>query len=148
MAGSLNRVTIIGNLTKDPEVVSMKNGGEIVKLNIATSESWKSKDGEKKEKTEFHNVVIFTEGLARVAKSYLNKGSKVFLEGSLQTSKYQKNGVDTYSTSIVLQGFDGKIILLGGNKQGGSSNNGNSYQSDKNYGQAYEIQKPNDPIPF
>ena len=129
----------------------MKNGGEIVKLNIATSESWKGKDGQKQEKTEFHNVVLFTQGLINVAKSYLNKGSKVFIEGSLQTSKYQKNGVDTYVTNIVLQGYGGQIILLGGNKQGSSSNNGNS-NTNKNYGQAYQVQKPSempdDEIPF
>jgi len=119
MSGSLNRVTLIGHLGRDPESKSFQNGGKVVNLSIATSESWKDKNsGERKEKTEWHNVAIFNEGLASVAEKYLRKGSKVYLEGKLQTRKWQdQSGADRYSTEIVLQGFDGTLILLG-DKQG------------------------------
>lgn len=112
MAG-LNRVLLIGNLGDDPEARSLNNGGEVVNLRVATSESWKDKEGNRQERTEWHRVVIFNEGLAKVAKSYLRKGSKVYLEGQLQTRKWQdQSGADKYSTEIVLQKFRGELVLL------------------------------------
>jgi single-strand DNA-binding protein len=113
---SLNKVQIIGNLGKDPEIRHTQDGKAIVNLTVATSESWKDKaTGEKKEKTEWHRVVIFNEGLAKVAEAYLKKGSTVYLEGQLQTRKWtDKDGVEKYSTEIVLQNFRGEMVLLGG----------------------------------
>ena len=113
---SLNKVMLIGNLGKDPEVRHTQDGKAIVNLTLATSESWKDKaTGEKKEKTEWHRVVIFNDGLARVAEAYLKKGSTVYLEGQLQTRKWtDKDGVEKYSTEIVLQNFRGEMVLLGG----------------------------------
>ena len=113
---SLNKVQIIGNLGKDPEVRHTNDGRAIVNLTVATSENWKDKNtGEKKEKTEWHRVVIFNEGLAKVAEAYLKKGSTVYLEGQLQTRKWtDKDGVEKYSTEIVLQNFRGEMVLLGG----------------------------------
>lgn len=112
MAG-LNKVTLIGNLGEDPEVRSLNNGGEVVNLRLATSETWKDKDGAKQERTEWHRVVIFNEGLGTVAKSYLRKGSKVYLEGQLQTRKWTDHRLaDRYSTEIVLQRFRGELVLL------------------------------------
>ena len=118
MAG-LNKVTLIGNLAADPESRSLNNGGEVVNLRLATSETWK-KDGERQERTEWHNVVIFNENLGKVAKSYLRKGSKVYLEGQLQTRKWQdQSGNDKYTTEVVLQRFRGELVLLD-SKGGGS----------------------------
>ncbi len=120
MAGSLNKVMLIGNLGKDPEVRSLPNGGKVVNFSIATSESWKDKNtGEKREKTEWHNIVIFGEGLVKVAEAYLKKGSKVYLEGQLQTRKWQdKEGHDRYSTEVVLQGFSAALTMLDGKRDG------------------------------
>jgi single-strand DNA-binding protein len=120
MAGSLNKVQIIGNLGRDPEVRSFQNGGKVCNLNIATSETWKDKaTGEKREKTEWHTVAIFQEGLVRIAEQYLKKGSTVYIEGKLQTRKWQdQSGADKYSTEIVLQGFDGVLTMLGGKADG------------------------------
>ena len=114
MAGSVNKVILVGNLGKDPESRSFQNGGEVVSFSVATSESWKDRSsGERKEKTEWHNVSIFSEGLARVAKSYLRKGSKVYLEGQIQTRKWtDQSGNDRYTTEIVLQKFRGELVLL------------------------------------
>ncbi len=112
MAG-LNKVCLLGNLGADPESRSLNNGGEVVNLRVATSESWKDKDGNRQERTEWHHVVIFNEGLGKVAKSYLRKGSKVYLEGQIQTRKWQdQSGADKYSTEIVLQRFRGELVLL------------------------------------
>jgi single-strand DNA-binding protein len=112
MAG-LNKVTLIGHLGADPEARSLNNGGEVVNLRVATTESWKNQSGERQERTEWHQVVIFNEGLGKVAKSYLRKGSKVYLEGQLQTRKWQdQSGTDRYSTEIVLQKFRGELVLL------------------------------------
>ena len=113
---SLNKVQLIGNLGKDPEVRHTQDGKAIVNLTLATSESWKDKaTGEKKEKTEWHRVVIFNDGLAKVAEAYLKKGSTVYLEGQLQTRKWtDKDGIEKYSTEIVLQNFKGEMVLLGG----------------------------------
>lgn len=117
---SLNKATIIGNLGRDPEVRHAQDGRPIVNLAIATSESWKDKNtGERKEKTEWHRVVIFNEGLAKVAEAYLKKGSTVYIEGQLQTRKWtDKDGVEKYSTEIVLQNFRGELVLLGGKDDG------------------------------
>jgi single-strand DNA-binding protein len=116
MAGSVNKVILVGNLGRDPESRSFQNGGKVVNLRIATSESWKDRNtGERKEKTEWHSVAIFSEGLANVAERYLRKGSKVYLEGQLQTRKWQdQSGNDKYSTEVVLQGFDAKLVMLDG----------------------------------
>ena len=113
---SLNKVQLIGNLGKDPEVRHTQDGKAIVNLSIATAESWKDKaTGDRKEKTEWHRVVIFNDGLAKVAEKYLKKGSTVYIEGQLQTRKWvNKEGVDQYSTEIVLQNFRGEMVLLGG----------------------------------
>lgn len=110
---AVNKVILVGNLGADPEARTFANGGEVVNLRVATSESWKTKDGERKEKTEWHQVTIFNEGLGKVAKNYLRKGSKVYLEGSLQTRKWtDQNGNDRYSTEVVLQRFRGELVLL------------------------------------
>ena len=114
MSGSLNRVALIGNLARDPEVRSTQDGRKIVNMTVATSETWKDRQtGERKEKSEFHRVVIFGDGLADVAEKYLGKGSKVYLEGQLQTRKWTvQSGVEKYSTEVVLQGFNSKLVLL------------------------------------
>ena len=121
MAGSVNKVILVGNLGRDPESRSFQNGGKVVNLRIATSESWKDKNtGERKEKTEWHSVAIFNEGLANVAERFLRKGSKVYIEGQLQTRKWQdQQGQDRYSTEVVLQGFNSVLTMLDG-PQGGS----------------------------
>ena len=121
MAG-VNKVILVGNLGADPEARSLNNGGEVVNMRVATSESWKDKAGERQERTEWHNVVIFNENLGRVAKSYLRKGSKVYLEGQIQTRKWtDQTGNDRYTTEIVLQRFRGELVLLdsaGGGSRG------------------------------
>lgn len=120
MSGSVNKVILIGNLGRDPEVRTMSNGGKLANLSVATSERWKDRQsGEQREKTEWHRVVIFDDKLVDVAERFLNKGSKVYLEGQLQTRKWQdKSGQDRYSTEVVLQRFRGQLTMLGGN--GGS----------------------------
>ena len=124
MAGSVNKVILVGNLGKDPESRSFQNGGKKVELRIATSETWKDRQsGERKEKTEWHTVSIFNEGLANTAEKYLRKGSKVYIEGKLQTRKWQdQSGADRYSTEVVLQGFDGTLVMLDG--RGGEGGGG------------------------
>lgn len=124
MAGSVNKVIIVGNLGRDPESRSFQNGGKVVNLRIATSESWKDRNtGERKEKTEWHSVAIFNEGLANVAERYLRKGSKVYIEGQLQTRKWQdQQGQDRYSTEIVLQGFNSVLTMLDGAPGHGGGN--------------------------
>jgi single-strand DNA-binding protein len=116
MAGSVNKVILVGNLGRDPESKTFQNGGKVVNLRIATSESWKDKStGEKKERVEWHSVAIFNEGLANVAERFLRKGSKVYIEGQLQTRKWQdQSGADKYSTEIVLQGFNSVLTMLDG----------------------------------
>jgi single-strand DNA-binding protein len=129
MAGSVNKVILVGNLGKDPEARSMNNGGEVVSFSLATSETWNDKQsGEKRDKTEWHNVVIFNENLGRIAKQYLRKGSSCYVEGQLQTRKWtDQDGRDRYTTEIVLQKFRGELTLLGGRESGGSSGGGNSF---------------------
>jgi single-strand DNA-binding protein len=123
---SVNKVIIVGNLGRDPEVRSFQNGGKVCSLNIATSERWRDKNsGETKERTEWHRVSIFNEGLVRVAEQYLRKGSKVYLEGQLETRKWQdQNGQDKYSTEIVLRGFNATLTMLDGRGEGGGGSQG------------------------
>ena len=134
MAG-VNKVILVGNLGADPEARSLNNGGEVVNIRVATSESWKDKDGNRQERTEWHNVVIFNENLGRVAKSYLRKGSKVYLEGQLQTRKWtDQSGNDKYTTEVVLQRFRGELVLLdsreGGSGGGFGGGSGGGYGDD------------------
>ncbi|MBW4961040.1 single-stranded DNA-binding protein [Sulfitobacter sp. CW3] len=131
MAGSVNKVILIGNLGRDPEVRSFQNGGKVCNLRIATSETWKDRNtGERREKTEWHSVAIFQEGLVRIAEQYLKKGSKVYIEGQLQTRKWQdQSGTDRYSTEVVLQGFNGTLTMLDGPTGGGSGGGGGGYDS-------------------
>ena len=121
MAGSVNKVILVGNLGKDPEVRRMTSGDPVVNLSIATSESWRDKaSGERKEKTEWHRVVIFNKNLAEVAEKYLRKGAKVYVEGQLQTRKWtDKDGAEKYSTEVVLQNFRGELTMLDGRNGGG-----------------------------
>nr|WP_298895073.1 single-stranded DNA-binding protein [uncultured Altererythrobacter sp.] len=136
MAGSLNKVMLIGNLGADPEIRSFQNGGKVANLRIATSETWKDRNtGERQERTEWHTVAIFSEGLVNVVENYLKKGSKVYVEGQLQTRKWQdQQGNDRYSTEVVLRGFNGTLTMLdgaggaggGGNRSGGGGYGGGS----------------------
>ncbi len=126
MAGSVNKVILVGNLGNDPEVRNLPSGGKVVNLSVATSERWKDRNsGEQREKTEWHRVVIFSEGLARVAEQYLRKGSKVYIEGQLQTRKWQdQSGQDKYSTEVVLQNFNSSMVLLDGRGEGAGEGGG------------------------
>jgi single-strand DNA-binding protein len=146
VAGSVNKVILVGNLGRDPESRSFQNGGKVVNLRVATSEQWKDRTtGERRDKTEWHSVAIFSEGLANVAEKYLRTGSKVYLEGQLQTRKWTDNaGVEKYSTEVVLQGFDAKMVLLdrpdgagggmGGGGDRGASGGGGWGDDDGGYG--------------
>ena len=140
MAGSVNKVILVGNLGRDPESRSFQNGGKVVNLRIATSESWTDRNsGEKKEKTEWHSVAIFNEGLANVAERFLRKGSKVYIEGQLQTRKWQdQQGQDKYSTEIVLQGFNSVLTMLdgpgGGQGGAGGSRGGGDFGGGDDFG--------------
>jgi single-strand DNA-binding protein len=136
MAGSVNKVILIGNLGADPEIRRTQDGRPIANLRIATSESWRDKNtGERKEKTEWHRVVIFNEGLCKIAEQYLKKGSKVYLEGALQTRKWQdKDGQDKYSTEVVLQGFNSQLTMLDG--RGGAGGAGGAGGSEDDFGSA------------
>lgn len=152
MAGSVNKVILVGNLGADPEVRKFQNGGSVCNLSVATSENWKDRNtGERREKTEWHRVAIFSEGLVRVAEQYLRKGAKVYLEGQLETRKWQdQNGQDRYTTEVVLRNFNSSMVMLDGrtgsesfsrdNDRGGLSDQGPS-----SGGQSYEL---DDDIPF
>ena len=128
MSGSVNKVIIIGNLGRDPEVRTFANGGKVVNLRVATSETWKDKQsGERKERTEWHSVAITNEGLAKIAEQYLRKGSTVYIEGQLETRKWtDQAGVEKYTTEIVLRPFRGELTLLGGKSDGGRDDAGQS----------------------
>jgi len=130
MAGSVNKVILVGNLGRDPEIRSFQNGGKVCNLSLATSENWKDKQtGERKERTEWHRVAIFNEGLVRVCEQYLKKGSKVYLEGQLETRKWQdQNGQDKYSTEVVLRGYGGTLTMLDGRGEGGGGGGGYDQQ--------------------
>ncbi len=134
MAGSVNKVIIVGNLGRDPEVRSFQNGGKVCNLTIATSENWRDKQsGEKREKTEWHRIAIFSEGLVNVAERFLRKGSKVYIEGQLETRKWQdQSGQDRYTTEIVLRGYNSSLTMLDGRNEGsgsGDSYGGGGYES-------------------
>ena len=134
MAGSLNKVLLIGRLGADPEVKQMVNGKSVARLSLATSQSWKDKNtGEKKEKTEWHRIVVFNEGLVNVVQQYLKKGAQVYIEGQLSTRKWkdEKTGQDKYSTEIVIQGYNSSLTMLGGSG-GGISNDTTAQQISKN----------------
>src|SRR5258705_3435194 len=135
MAGSVNKVILVGNLGKDPEVRRMQDGRPVVNLSVATSDTWRDKTtGERKERTEWHRVVIFSEGLAKIAEQYLKKGSKVYLEGQLQTRKWQdQSGQDKYSTEVVLQGFNSALTMLD-TRGGGGGSGGADFGSDDSSG--------------
>ena len=160
MAGSVNKVILIGNLGRDPEVRHSQAGAKIVNFSLATSETWKDKaTGERRERTEWHRVVIFSEGLAGIAEQYLRKGSKVYIEGSLQTREYEKDGIKRYSTEVVLQGFNSTMTMLdtkgGGGGDFASSGNGGQpdyVSSDNGGGGAPSAPPPggdlDDEIPF
>lgn len=125
MSGSVNKVTLVGNLGCDPEVRTMNDGGKVVQLSIATSERWKDKSGERQERTEWHRVVIFNEKIGEVAERFLGKGDSVYLEGALQTRKWtDKSGQERYSTEVVLQKFRGELVLMGGREQGAGQDSG------------------------
>ena len=143
MAGSVNKVILVGNLGRDPEVRSMQDGNKVVNLSLATSERWKDKNsGEQREKTEWHRVVIFNENLGRIAEQYLRKGSTCYIEGQLQTRKWtDQQGVEKYSTEVVLQRFRGELTLLGG--RGESSGMGDAGGYGNNQG-GYDQSLPND----
>src|SRR3982751_5488971 len=151
MAGSVNKVILVGNLGKDPEVRRMTSGDPVVNLSIATSESWRDKaSGEKKEKTEWHRVVIFNKNLAEVAEKYLRKGSKVYVEGQLQTRKWtDKDGAEKYSTEVVLQNFRGELTMLDG--RGGGGEGGGCGGGGRGAGEApasFQRDEMDDEIPF
>jgi single-strand DNA-binding protein len=136
MAGSVNKVILVGNLGRDPEIRTLNSGDRVANLRIATSENWRDKaSGEKREKTEWHQVVIFNENLVKVAENYLRKGSTVYIEGQLQTRKWtDQNGVDKYSTEVVLQRFRGELTMLGG--RGGGAEGGEDYGGGETYGRS------------
>jgi single-strand DNA-binding protein len=138
MAGSVNKVILVGNLGRDPEVRTFQNGGKVCNLRIATSENWKDRNtGERRERTEWHSVAIFSEPLARIAEQYLRKGSKVYIEGQLETRKWQdQSGQDRYTTEVVLRPYRGELTLLDGRGEGGGGGGG-SYPDDRSQGDTY-----------
>ncbi len=160
MAGSVNKVILVGNLGRDPEIRTLNSGERVANLSIATSETWRDKaSGERKEKTEWHRVVVFNENIVKVAENYLKKGSTVYIEGSLQTRKWtDQQGVEKYSTEIVLQKFRGELTMLGGRSDGGGSGyaggGSDDYSSGFSTGGANKPSGPkesydlNDDIPF
>jgi len=146
MAGSVNKVILIGNLGRDPEVRRMTSGDPVVNLSVATSENWRDKaSGERKEKTEWHRVVIFSEPLAKVAEQYLRKGSKVYLQGQLQTRKWtDKDGVEKYSTEVVLNRFNSELVLLDAKGEGGGARISGASDAPA----SFERSEMDDEIPF
>lgn len=136
MAGGVNKVILVGNLGADPEVRNLPSGGKVVNLRVATTDTWRDKNtGERRDKTEWHSVVIFNENLGRVAEQYLRKGGKVYLEGSLQTRKWQdQSGADRYSTEVVLQNFNSTLVLLDGRNDGDNAGGGFSAPSERSSG--------------
>ena len=149
MAGSVNKVILVGNLGKDPEVRRMTSGEPVVNLSIATSESWRDKaSGERKEKTEWHRVVIFNKNLAEVAEKYLRKGAKVYVEGQLQTRKWtDKDGAEKYSTEVVLQNFRGELTMLDG-RNGGEGGGGGGSRGAGETPASFQRDELDDEIPF
>ena len=154
MAGSLNKVLLIGRLGADPEIKQMINGKSVARISLATSQSWKDKNtGEKKEKTEWHRIVVFNEGLVNVVQQYLKKGAQVYIEGQLSTRKWkdEKSGQDKYSTEVVIQGYNSSLTMLGGGGGSGSSaNDRSSQQISKNLDDGSQVPQNDldDEIPF
>jgi single stranded DNA-binding protein (ssb) len=142
MAGSVNKVILVGNLGRDPEIRTLNNGEKVANLSLATSETWRDRQsGERKEKTEWHRVVVFNENIVKVAENYLKKGSTIYVEGSLQTRKWtDQQGVEKYSTEIVLQKFRGELTMLGGRGEGGGSS-----RSDDDYSSGFSTGGANKP---
>ena len=136
MAGSVNKVILVGNVGQDPEVRQFQNGGQVCSFSLATSENWKDKNtGERREKTEWHRISIFNEGLVRVVQSYVKKGSKLYIEGQLETRKWQdQNGVDKYTTEVVLRGYGGNLTMLDSRNEGGARSGGGYSQDSVAYG--------------
>ena len=154
MAGSLNKVLLIGRLGADPEIKQMVNGKSVARLSLATSQSWKDKNtGEKKEKTEWHRVVVFNEGLVNVVQQYLKKGAQVYIEGQISTRKWkdEKSGQDKYSTEVIIQGYNSSLTMLGGSGSGGAiSNDATAQQISKNTDESSQSTQNDldDEIPF
>ena len=152
MAGSLNKVLLIGRLGADPEIKQTINGKSVARISLATSQSWKDKNtGEKKEKTEWHRIVVFNEGLVNVVQQYLKKGAQVYIEGQLSTRKWkdEKSGQDKYSTEVVIQGYNSSLTMLGGGS-GSSTNDSSSQQISKNLDDGSQVPQNDldDEIPF
>ncbi len=155
MAGSVNKVILVGNLGADPEVRSMQSGDKVVNLSIATSESWKDKtSGERKENTQWHRVVVFNQGLVKVCENYLKKGAKVYIEGQLETRSWEQDGQKKYTTEVVLRPFRGELTMLdskGGSGGGFGESPSNDYQSGgmrQAVGQSHPVDEMEDEIPF
>ena len=154
MAGSLNKVLLIGRLGADPEIKQMVNGKNVARLSLATSQTWKDKNtGDKKEKTEWHRIVVFNEGLVNVVQQYLKKGAQIYVEGQLSTRKWkdEKSGQDKYSTEILIQGYNSSLTMLGGGSGGGGVKNDNTSQAiSKNFDESSQAQQNDmdDEIPF
>ena len=153
MAGSLNKVLLIGRLGADPEIKQMINGKSVARISLATSQSWKDKNtGEKKEKTEWHRIVVFNEGLVNVVQQYLKKGAQVYIEGQLSTRKWkdEKSGQDKYSTEVVIQGYNSSLTMLGGGGSTSSANDSSSQQISKNHDDGSQVPQNDldDEIPF
>ena len=153
MAGSLNKVLLIGRLGADPEIKQMVNGKSVARLSLATSQSWKDKNtGEKKEKTEWHRIVVFNEGLVNVVQQYLKKGAQVYIEGQISTRKWkdEQSGQDKYSTEVVIQGYNSSLTMLGGGGGGAISNDATAQQTSKNTDESSQSTQNDldDEIPF
>jgi len=152
MAGSLNKVLLIGRLGADPEIKQMVNGKSVARLSLATSQSWKDKTtGEKKEKTEWHRIVVFNEGLVNVVQQYLKKGAQIYVEGQLSTRKWkdEQSGVDKYSTEIIIQGYNSSLTMLGGGNSGGGISNDNTQKIPNNPEDSPQVSNEmDDEIPF
>ncbi len=153
MAGSVNKVLLIGRLGADPEIKQMINGKSVARISLATSQSWKDKNtGEKKEKTEWHRIVVFNEGLVNVVQQYLKKGAQVYIEGQLSTRKWkdEKSGQDKYSTEVVIQGYNSSLTMLGGGSSASSENDSSSQQISKNLDDGSQVPQNDldDEIPF
>lgn len=148
---SINKVILVGNVGQDPEIRSTQDGREIANFSLATSESWKDKNsGEKREKTEWHRVVIFSQGLVNIVRNYVKKGSKLYIEGSLQTRKWTDNqGVEKFTTEIALQNFNSTLQILDGREKHGSTDSGaSSYSSSKSKNNDISVEESDDEIPF
>ncbi len=147
---SINKVILVGNVGQDPEIRSTQDGREIANFSLATSESWKDKNsGEKREKTEWHRVVVFSQGLVNIVKSYVKKGSKLYIEGSLQTRKWTDNqGVEKFTTEIALQNFNSVLQILDARERGGSSADSYSSSSQKSRSNDIPVEESDDEIPF